>query len=197
MLTVLVCVALALLSDAPLKELANPAVPENPAKAPWYFLGLQELVSYSAFMGGIGIPTIVLLGLRLDPVPRPRDGRAPASGSAARAAARWCCASAVFGLGGGARASRRSRSASAGSASGCPAARSSLITLVNPGTVLTAIYARVLDVAACGATTRRAPARSGCSPASSAASSCLTVIGTYFRGPNWDFYWSPRQWPGH
>jgi hypothetical protein len=25
----------------------------------------------------------------------------------------------------------------------------------------------------------------------------LTVIGTYFRGPNWDFYWSPSQWPGH
>ena len=31
-------------------------MPENPAKAPWYFLGLQELVSFSAFMGGIGIP---------------------------------------------------------------------------------------------------------------------------------------------
>ena len=54
-------------SDAPLKELANPAVPENPAKAPWYFLGLQELVSFSAFMGGIGIPAIVLIGLGLIP----------------------------------------------------------------------------------------------------------------------------------
>ena len=30
--------------------------PPNPAKAPWYFLGLQELVSYSAFWGGVGIP---------------------------------------------------------------------------------------------------------------------------------------------
>ena len=55
MLTTLVCVFLALVSDAPLKELANPAVPENPAKAPWYFLGLQELVAFSAFMGGIGL----------------------------------------------------------------------------------------------------------------------------------------------
>ncbi len=62
-----ICVALALVVDAPLKELANPLVPENPAKAPWYFLGLQELVSFSAFMGGIGIPTIVLLGLGLIP----------------------------------------------------------------------------------------------------------------------------------
>ena len=67
MFTLLVCVALSMLSDAPLKELANPAVPENPAKAPWYFLGLQELVSFSAFMGGIGIPGIVLVGLGLIP----------------------------------------------------------------------------------------------------------------------------------
>ncbi|HWT83397.1 MAG TPA: cytochrome b N-terminal domain-containing protein, partial [Candidatus Methylomirabilis sp.] len=67
MLTVFVCLALSLLVDAPLKELANPAVPENPAKAPWYFLGLQELVSFSAFMGGIGIPSIVMLGLGLIP----------------------------------------------------------------------------------------------------------------------------------
>src|SRR3990172_9012608 len=67
MVTVLICLALALVSDAPLKELANPAVPENPAKAPWYFLGLQEMVSFSAFMGGIGVPLIVLLGLGLIP----------------------------------------------------------------------------------------------------------------------------------
>ena len=25
----------------------------------------------------------------------------------------------------------------------------------------------------------------------------LTVIGTYFRGPNWDFFWSPSDWGGH
>ena len=67
MLTIFICLALSLISDAPLKELANPAVPENPAKAPWYFLGLQELVSYSAFMGGIGIPGIVIIGLLLIP----------------------------------------------------------------------------------------------------------------------------------
>ena len=34
---------LSFIGDAPLKEAANPFVPENPAKAPWYFLGLQEL----------------------------------------------------------------------------------------------------------------------------------------------------------
>ncbi|MFW6124959.1 MAG: cytochrome b N-terminal domain-containing protein, partial [Pirellulales bacterium] len=68
MLTVFVCLALAMTIDAPLKELANPNVPENPAKAPWYFLGLQELVSFSAFMGGVGIPAIVIIGLGLIPL---------------------------------------------------------------------------------------------------------------------------------
>jgi quinol-cytochrome oxidoreductase complex cytochrome b subunit len=67
MFTFLICVALSLISDAPLKELANPNVPENPAKAPWYFLGLQEMVSFSAFIGDIKIPAIVLLGLTLIP----------------------------------------------------------------------------------------------------------------------------------
>ena len=52
MACMLVVVLLGIFFDAPLKELANASVPENPAKAPWYFLGLQELVSYSAFMGG-------------------------------------------------------------------------------------------------------------------------------------------------
>lgn len=67
MVTVAVCLAWAMVADAPLKELANPQVPENPAKAPWYFLGVQELVSFSAFMGGLGIPAIVLIGLGLIP----------------------------------------------------------------------------------------------------------------------------------
>ncbi len=60
-------VAYAFHINAPLKELANPLIPENPAKAPWYFLGLQELLSYSAFMGGVGLPGLALLGLALIP----------------------------------------------------------------------------------------------------------------------------------
>jgi quinol-cytochrome oxidoreductase complex cytochrome b subunit len=49
--------------DAPLKELADPAMPENPAKAPWYFLGVQELVSYSSFGGGILVPLLITIAL--------------------------------------------------------------------------------------------------------------------------------------
>ncbi|MEX2370575.1 MAG: cytochrome b N-terminal domain-containing protein [Bacteroidales bacterium] len=60
-------VALLLLSaffiEAPLLERANPTHPENPAKSPWYFLGIQELVSYSAFAGGLLIPLLYLFFL--------------------------------------------------------------------------------------------------------------------------------------
>ena len=55
-LVVAVILFAALLADAPLLEQANPAFPENPAKSPWYFLGIQELVSYSAFAGGLLVP---------------------------------------------------------------------------------------------------------------------------------------------
>jgi quinol-cytochrome oxidoreductase complex cytochrome b subunit len=57
----------AFLINAPLEEMANPNHPPNPAKAPWYFLGLQELVSYDAFIGGVGIPTVLVVTLMLIP----------------------------------------------------------------------------------------------------------------------------------
>ena len=52
---------LSLLFNAPLEEPVNALHPPNPAKAPWSFLGLQEMVSYSAFWGGIGVPGIFVL----------------------------------------------------------------------------------------------------------------------------------------
>ncbi|MBU6399289.1 MAG: cytochrome b N-terminal domain-containing protein [Verrucomicrobia bacterium] len=58
---------LAIFWNAPLEELANPIHPPNPAKAPWYFLGLQELVSYSAFWGGVVVPGLLVLALVLLP----------------------------------------------------------------------------------------------------------------------------------
>jgi quinol-cytochrome oxidoreductase complex cytochrome b subunit len=58
---------ISLLFNAPLEEPVNALHPPNPAKAPWYFLGLQEMVSYSAFWGGIGVPTIFVLLLLVAP----------------------------------------------------------------------------------------------------------------------------------
>jgi quinol-cytochrome oxidoreductase complex cytochrome b subunit len=66
---------LAIFWNAPLEELANPIHPPNPAKAPWYFLGLQELVSYSAFWGGVVVPALIVTALVVLPyVDRGRDG---------------------------------------------------------------------------------------------------------------------------
>src|ERR1700745_13366 len=57
-------VIVALVWDAPLEQLADSFVTPNPAKAPWYFLGLQELLHYfPPVVAGILIPTLVVLAL--------------------------------------------------------------------------------------------------------------------------------------
>src|ERR1700751_4636310 len=61
-------VLVALFWDAPLEQLANPLLTPNPAKAPWYFLGLQELLHFfPPFVAGILIPTLVVLALVVIP----------------------------------------------------------------------------------------------------------------------------------
>lgn len=64
-------IALVLLSlfwDAPLEELADPMQTPNPAKAPWYFLGLQELLHYfPPVIAGVLIPTMVIVALVVIP----------------------------------------------------------------------------------------------------------------------------------
>ena len=61
-------VALALLWDAPLEGLADPMHTPNPAKAPWYFLGLQELLHYfPPVVAGVLIPTLAVIALIVIP----------------------------------------------------------------------------------------------------------------------------------
>lgn len=67
LITVAGVLCVSLFFNAPLEEPVNVMHPPNPAKAPWYFLGLQEQVSYSAFWGGVGIPTIEVLLLLIVP----------------------------------------------------------------------------------------------------------------------------------
>ena len=194
MLTTLICLALSMYSDAPLKELANPLIPENPAKAPWYFLGLQEIVSFSAFTGGIGIPALCVIGLGLIPfLDREKEGTGKwFGGPGGWKLVKW---SVVFGF------------ATAILVEAFAIRFGWLrewfleipqlvITLVNPGTVLTLIYAAYSFWAVRRYNSTRAGAL--------ALFTCflcgfivLTVIGTYFRGPNWTFYWSPSDWNAH
>jgi quinol-cytochrome oxidoreductase complex cytochrome b subunit len=68
LLVVLVALhAVALMFNAPLEEMANPTLTPNPAKAPWYFLGLQELVHFSALIGGVVVPGLLVVALILVP----------------------------------------------------------------------------------------------------------------------------------
>jgi hypothetical protein len=54
--------------NAPLEEPSNPNVTMNPAKAPWYFLGLQEmLVYFDPWIAGVVMPTLIIIGLMVVP----------------------------------------------------------------------------------------------------------------------------------
>lgn len=116
--------AVSILINAPLEEEANPLQPSNPSKAPWYFLGLQELVSYSAFWGGVMAPALLTLFLLLLPyIDRSSEGI------------------------------------------GVWFARARMGMVIFWTVVLVALVV-------------------------------LTVVGVYFRGPNWNFYWPWEGWPG-
>ena len=64
--------------NAPLLQRANTAITPNPAKAPWYFLGLQELLErFPPVMAGVAFPTFVIVGMMLTPYIDKNPSRRP------------------------------------------------------------------------------------------------------------------------
>lgn len=64
----IVLVGIALLFNAPLEGIADPSHTPNPAKAPWYFLGLQEMLHYfPPVVAGVLVPTLVVIALIVIP----------------------------------------------------------------------------------------------------------------------------------
>ena len=64
----LVLVLVSVVINAPFRELANINQTPNPSKAPWYFLGLQELLRYfHPQIAGVTIPQWIILGLMAAP----------------------------------------------------------------------------------------------------------------------------------
>ncbi|MGH9333008.1 MAG: hypothetical protein ACRD21_04580, partial [Vicinamibacteria bacterium] len=60
--------AWSILLPAPLEQPANPSDSPNPSKAPWYFLGLQEmLVYFDPWLAGVVYPTLIIVGLMAIP----------------------------------------------------------------------------------------------------------------------------------
>src|SRR5580692_8960388 len=64
--------------NAPLLQRANTAITPNPAKAPWYFLGFQELLErFPPVMAGVAFPTFVIVGMMLAPYLDKNPSRRP------------------------------------------------------------------------------------------------------------------------
>ncbi len=133
--TLAVSVVLTVLFRTPLEAAANPTVTPNPAKAPWYFLWLQELVTLTTFtIGGLTINGALIGGILVP-------------GILVVAAIVWpyLDKSPVSTVGVWMAGARR---------------KQNIVFLI--------IVAAIL---------------------------VLTIIGTYLRGPYWDFYWPWQSWP--
>jgi len=192
--TFAITLILALVFQAPLEAAANPEITPNPAKAPWYFLGLQELVGYSALMGGVIIPAIVVIGLAMIPfLDREQEGIGFwFTDSVGR---RWGIIGFVFGLVTTALCVASSmliplREVFAGIES------QFFFDLFNPASLLLVLFAGFyFFVKKKAGTTRSAAIATFC--AFIIAFILLTYMGTALRGPNWDFYWPWQAWPTH
>ncbi len=192
--TVAITILLSLFWAAPLEEAANPEVTPNPAKAPWYFLGLQELVGYSAFIGGVFLPGIVLVGLAFIPF-LDKQKKGLGLWLVDKQGRKWGWIGGIYGLiitticlAIGVMLPMRSL---------FPTIESQLFfDLVNPATLLlllfVAIYFFVLKKTT---STRYAAIATFCAFIISFI--LLTYAGTALRGPNWDFYFPWEAWPKH
>jgi quinol-cytochrome oxidoreductase complex cytochrome b subunit len=174
----------AILLDAPLLAPADLSMPENPAKSPWYFLGVQELVSYSAFTGGVLVPLLLLVAAGAVPfVDREergigywfggRQGKGVVSVSALVALVLTISMMWVA-IGMGWHWTRNVPSA--------------IGLIVNPGSILAMLYGIWSWLVA-------RTTRSTKMGVFALASCCLTggivitIIGIWLRGPNWEFVW--------
>jgi hypothetical protein len=170
---VIVLASSSFLFDAPLEEIANPLETPNPAKAPWYFLGLQELLHYfPPIVAGVLLPALVVVALVVIPYARINLTAGPLwSGNGRRT---------LFGLG-----SAVALLTLLFSAYGCW-----------PIVVPTLLLAGAMFAARGGergARWRRALVRvtlpEWIMTWFVVIATLLTLIGTFFRGPGWSFVW--------
>ena len=170
---IIAMVLIALFWDAPLEQLANPLLTPNPAKAPWYFLGLQELLHFfPPFVAGILIPTLVLLGLVVIPYFNVNVEGKPLWGE--QAAKRFTAVMVVL------------------------IALLVLLALVDAWTIIvpTVVVAGLLVASYFSKATTGWMGRMRSKPLSwwimtwfISVALCLTVVGTFFRGPGWSWVW--------
>ncbi len=189
-----VLMALAFFFDAPLREQANPMLPENPAKSPWYFLGIQELVSYSAFTGGVLIPLLFMVFLVSLPLKDREDRYAGIWFSGAKGR-RLSIYSGLYAF--SLTSFLLFINIHFGWVSdwieGVPRA---VIIFFNPGALIVTGYVLWSAVIRyrTGSDRHAAIALFTCAVVGFVL---LTALGTWFRGPDWEFYWLKSWWPAH
>jgi len=192
--TFLVTMLLAFVVEAPLEEAANPHLTPNPAKAPWYFLGLQELVGYSAVFGGVLLPGIVVGGLCLIPY-LDREQNRIGSWFTDSSGRLWGGIGFVWGLVAvivcvfiGVQFPFRELFATIES--------QLFFDLINPGSLLLLAFVGLYLVSwKLSGSTRTASIATFC--AFIIAFLVLTYTGTVLRGPNWEFFFPWEAWPEH
>ena len=170
---IIALVLVALIWDAPLEQLANPLVTPNPAKAPWYFLGLQELLhSFPPIVAGFLIPALVVIALIAIPYFKVNVEGKPIWGEQA---------SRRFGI-----------AVSVVLALLIAMAIEDAWTIVVP----TVLVAGLLAVSYLSKATTGRMGALRAKPLSwwimtwfIATAVCLTVVGTFFRGPGWTWVW--------
>ncbi len=187
-LTVLVLAATFI--AAPLGGAPDIHSPSNPEKTPWYFLWLQEMVSYSAPMGGFLFPGILIVALLLLPfLEREQDGVGSWFGGPQGrrvAAFSFVIATGVFMLLEWAFHTTAVLSLIAGG----PAW---LGDLLNPATGMLLLAAAASVASGILSKSTRA-AVLACTMVVLVAIVCFTLMA-WCRGPGWIFYWPFEEWP--
>jgi quinol-cytochrome oxidoreductase complex cytochrome b subunit len=177
--------AMAYFFDAPLEELANPDRPPNPAKAPWYFLGLQEMVSYSALVGGVVVPAVGIVGLMsIAYIDRTSEGEGVWFTSSQ--GARITLTSILLTIPAVILLTYLNEHYAARKL--IPGAPQILVDLFNPGSILIVLFA----IGSMYTVRRTGSSRMGALALFSyflTAYLVYTVIGVFFRGPNWSWIW--------
>lgn len=194
LLTTVLVISLSLMFAAPLEEPANPEVTPNPAKAPWYFLGLQELVGYSALIGGVIMPGLVILGLGLIPfldLEQKKIGYWFSDSKGRKwglIGALWGVATSLLCVSIGVMLPMRELFSGMES--------QLFFDIVNPATLLLVtfviLYFLSLKITK---STRNAAIATFC--AFIVSFILLTYVGTALRGPNWEFFMPWQAWPKH
>jgi cytochrome b-561 len=194
LVTLLITIILAFIFPAPLEEAANPEVTPNPAKAPWYFLGLQELVGYSAFIGGVLIPLFIVVGLAFIPF-YDRENKRLGAWFTDAAGKKWS----IIGLGWGLIFSVLTvflgvmfpvREVFSKISSRL------FFEIINPANLMILSFVALFFLAFKSSKSRRTAAMAIFS-AFVISFIILTITGTVLRGPNWLFYWPWQVWPTH